>query len=151
MKKAFIVDDDPDYQKFIQIHLRKFGYQVHSFLDGEGCLLYMREKPDLIILGQSSDEKDSLHYLKEIKRIRRNTPVLFLSNKPDTATSLEALKLGAIDYVEKDSSGYARLLATLEKIERSNKIRKRFFNFQLFYWSLELALVIVALFNLLAK
>ena len=136
MKTAFVVDDDIAYQKFMQVHLRKFGYEVRSFMNGQGCLLHLNENPNLIILDQNlEEERNGLDYLREIHHIAPKIPVLFLSAQNDLGSAVEAVKLGAIDFIEKNSASYIRLRTALEKLEgKISKKPKKLFTLENFYW-----------------
>lgn len=126
MKTAFVVDDDTAFQQFIQMHLHRFGYEVKSFIEGNGCLLHLHEKPDLIILDQNlAEEKCGLDYLREIKNITPDTPVLFLTSHNSIDAAVEAMKLGAMDFIEKNSASYIRIRAALERIEKQEEALKR--------------------------
>lgn len=148
MKIAFVVDDDLAYQKFMQMHLRRFGYEVRSFVDGKECLLQLTESPSLIILDQNlEEEKTGLDYLREIRKSAPNIPVLFLSAQNDLSAAVEAVKLGAVDFIEKNSAAYIRLRTALENLEKpvaKSKIPINLENYQWFIFGILTVLAVIA-------
>lgn len=80
-KKILIVDDDPDVLDFLQIELKKDGYEVvqaNSQQEAEDILL--KVKPDLAVIDLMMENKDSGFVLcREIKQMYPRTPVLILT------------------------------------------------------------------------
>lgn len=121
-KLAFVVDDDPIYQQFMQEHMKNLGYRVLSFFNGQSCVEGLHQNPDLIILDhQLGREENGLDVLRDIKRVKPKIPVIYLSAQNDLSAAVQALKFGSFDYIEKNSAAYVRLRTTVDRLhEKQN-------------------------------
>jgi two-component system, OmpR family, KDP operon response regulator KdpE len=96
-----VVDDEPQILRFLRTSLTANGFDVveaHSVADG--CRLADSEKPDVIILDLGLPDGDGKDVLRHV-RAQGETPVLILSARDREAEKVEALDLGADDYVNK--------------------------------------------------
>lgn len=128
-KKVFIVDDDLAYQTLIEQHLRALNCDVQSFSCGVDLLGALHQKPDLVVLDHELGEsKTGLDYLRDIKDTHPHTPVLFITGQQDIQSAIQAMKLGAFDYIVKDMASFVRLRTSLDKLsEKSGGFWKRIF------------------------
>lgn len=117
MKLAYLIEASAGYQKMIQQHLQQLGYEVQSFVSASECLRTWQDKPDLILLSQQleNDEKGT-DYLRHFQNRIDNVPVVVLSNEGDVYTGVMALKLGAMDYIEKNGAALVRLRTAIDNI-----------------------------------
>jgi two-component system response regulator AtoC len=121
-KVAFVVDDDPIYQQFMQEHMKNLGYRVQSFFCGQSCVAGLHQNPDLIILDhQLGREENGLDVLRDIKRAKPKIPVIYLSAQNDLSAAVQAVKFGSIDYIEKNSTAYVRLRTTVDRLHKKQK------------------------------
>ena len=122
-RTAFVVDDDVVYAKGIGHQMQKLNFEVKYFSSGTSCMEQLTTAPDLIILDQDLGEKTTgLEYLQKIKNITRKIPVLLLLAKSDINSAVEALKLGAYDYIEKDNASFfPRLRISLYDLDIEKK------------------------------
>ncbi|PEJ57192.1 DNA-binding response regulator [Bacillus sp. AFS002410] len=96
-----IADDEQDMLKILQAYFKKEGYNVFLAEDGEQAIeLFYKEKIDLAILDWMMPLSSGLTVCKEIKR-NSDTKVLMLTAKSEDEDELQALKIGADDYVRK--------------------------------------------------
>ncbi|PEL13757.1 response regulator transcription factor [Bacillus sp. AFS017336] len=96
-----IADDEQDMLKILQVYFKKEGYNVFLAEDGEQAIeLFYKEKIDLAILDWMMPLSSGLTVCKEIKR-NSDTKVLMLTAKSEDEDELQALKIGADDYVRK--------------------------------------------------
>lgn len=96
-----VVEDDKDINSLISRYLKKQNYSVHSVFDGKEALeLISSNDYHLIILDLMLPEVDGYTVLEVIRK-QKNTPVLILSAKSDEIDKIEALDLGADDYITK--------------------------------------------------
>jgi DNA-binding response OmpR family regulator len=82
MKKVMIVDDDRDFLNEISESLKKQGYKVFSFSDGELALKQIQEiEPDVILLDIKMERVSGLMMANEIKRrpFSKNIPLIAMS------------------------------------------------------------------------
>jgi len=104
MKKVLVVDDQPQIVRLIQLHLEREGFQVLTGADGEEALEQVRsEHPDLVILDVIMPKKDGFEVLRTIKAAPdlRDTPVIMLTVKTQSADIVEGLREGAELYLPK--------------------------------------------------
>src|SRR5437667_6912413 len=115
MAKAFtvlVVDDEPPIRRFLRTSLGASGYRILEAEDGAGALRAMAaEKPDLVILDLGLPDKSGLELIGEVRKTSA-VPILVLSARHDERSKVEALDLGADDYVAKPF-GMAELMARL--------------------------------------
>jgi two-component system KDP operon response regulator KdpE len=114
--KILIVDDEPPIRKLLRMGLRSQGYDVLEAPDGKTALDLLGEKPALVILDLGLPDMDGHDLLRRIRHRQQNLPVIVLSSRGDEAGKVEALDLGADDYVTKPfgmDELFARMRAAL--------------------------------------
>jgi DNA-binding NtrC family response regulator len=115
MKSILIIDDDSLIRKTLSSHLTKHGYDVQTAGDGEGGLRKNDEMdPDLVILDIRLPDTDGLEVLRQIKDRRGRSCVLIMTAYDDMKTTVEAIKLGAFEYLVKPLD-YVALDLTVDK------------------------------------
>jgi two-component system nitrogen regulation response regulator NtrX len=79
--------------------------------------------PDVIILDHQlgKDQEDGLELLRMVKREHPQIPVIYLSGQHDIAPVVQALKLGSIEYIEKNSGALVKLKSVIEELESKKK------------------------------
>lgn len=103
-KLILIVDDDPIMASILEHKLHSMGYQSLSVCDGNQALNVAKERlPDLILLDRMLPGKEGLSILKELKQDPGTVsiPVIIVSAKNRESDILEALELGAVEYMGK--------------------------------------------------
>lgn len=124
MGKILIVDNDEELVHFLTRLCVKQGYEVASCTDGLSGLEHAKsEEFDLILLDYKMPGLNGLETLAEIKRAQIRTPVIVMTAYGTTETAIEAMKLGAYDYLLKpfDSEGLKRLAADALEVNRLMK------------------------------
>lgn len=121
--KICIVEDDHFYAELIRTTLTNEGHQdVTHYSTGQDCLQNLNLGPDIIILDHTLGSMSGIHVLKEIKRTSPNVQVIFLSGQEEMSIAINALKLGALDYIEKThKSSMVRLLVMIEKAKEARQ------------------------------
>ena len=108
--KVLIIEDDRSISGFIQTILEANSYQV---LTAERCrqgmMVYASHMPDLVILDLGLPDMDGGEFIKEV-RLDSTVPIIVLSARTDESDKVDALDLGANDYITKPF-GTAELLA----------------------------------------
>jgi len=98
---VLIVDDEPPIRRFLRTSLAAQGYRVVEAEDGAGALRQIAdEKPDLIVLDLGLPDRDGIDLIREIRQ-SAETPIVVLSVRDDERGKVQALDLGASDYVTK--------------------------------------------------
>ena len=99
---ALLVDEDAKDLKYFTTLLGRMGYSVRAFMnhrEAEGCLEH--EHFDFVIVSQGSPAFET-HRLVQLTLARnRHTPVVVLTRSLEMNCYLEAMQLGAVDYLEK--------------------------------------------------
>jgi two-component system response regulator AtoC len=104
-----VVDDDPAFTDFLQTLLQTRGYAVDVFSSGTALLEALRAgaSPDVVLLDVQMPDLDGIETLRTIRQAQPTSQVIMLSGRQTPATIVEAVRLGAADYVLKpgDSEG----------------------------------------------
>jgi DNA-binding NtrC family response regulator len=98
-----IVDDDPAFTDFLQTLLKTRGYSVDVFHSGSELLEALRGglAPHVILLDVTMPDLDGLETLRAIRSAHPTAQVIMLSGRQAPSTIIEAVRLGAADYVLK--------------------------------------------------
>lgn len=100
--KILIADDEKNMRWILGKNLRDEDFSVSEAGDGEEAFhLFLEEEPDLVILDYRMPKLDGMEVLKRIKTINPKLPVIMITAHGSTDAAVEAMKLGAADYVSK--------------------------------------------------
>jgi DNA-binding NtrC family response regulator len=113
--QILVVDDDPQIREVLETRLESKGYQVATAGDGEEALSVVRGGGlDLIITDLRMPGMDGLELMRRLQDVRDRPPVIFLTAHGSVSEAVEAMKLGAYDFLEKPYSG-ADLLGMVQR------------------------------------
>ncbi|MET3791228.1 response regulator [Aquamicrobium terrae] len=108
-----IVDDEPPIRRLLRTSVGSQGFQVIEAGDGRSALADVeRARPDLVILDLGLPDMDGLEVIRALRDGGNAVPILVLSSRADEKGKVEALDLGADDYVTKPF-GTAELFARI--------------------------------------
>jgi DNA-binding response OmpR family regulator len=108
-----IVEDDPAIREGLELTLGLEGYHTLAVIDGDQALMRLtRERVDLVLLDVMLPGRNGFEVLREIRKGRRDLPVILLTARTDEADKVLGLELGADDYVTKPF-GLAELRARI--------------------------------------
>src|SRR5579871_5635705 len=110
--RVLVVDDERPIRKLLRTGLATQGYEILEAPDGKAALELLAQKPDLIILDLGLPDIQGLDLLRTIRAHNDTIPIVVLSSRSDEAGKVDALDLGADDYVTKPF-GMDELLARL--------------------------------------
>jgi two-component system KDP operon response regulator KdpE len=110
--KILVIDDEPPIRKLLRMGLGTQGYQTIDAPNAKAALDLMAEKPDLVILDLGLPDMQGLELLRMIRVRNEHVPIVVLSSRGDEAGKVQALDLGADDYVTKPF-GMDELLARM--------------------------------------
>ena len=109
---VLIVEDDAAIRRFLRVSLGESGYRVIETGSGqEGMRRLHLDKPDVIILDLGLPDVDGLDIIREVRQTSP-VPIVVLSSRADERGKVQALDLGADDYVTKPF-GMDELMARL--------------------------------------
>ena len=115
--KVLVIDDERAIRKLLRMGLNAQGYEILEATDGKTALDLLAQKPDMVILDLGLPDVKGLDLLKAIRTRNEIVPIVVLSSRSDEAGKVEALDLGADDYVTKPF-GMDELLARLRNALR---------------------------------
>jgi two-component system KDP operon response regulator KdpE len=110
--KVLVIDDEPPIRKLLRMGLGTQGYQTIDAPNAKAALDLMSNMPDLVILDLGLPDMQGLDLLRQIRARREDLPIIVLSSRGDETAKVEALDLGADDYVTKPF-GLEELLARM--------------------------------------
>jgi FixJ family two-component response regulator len=113
--EIFVVDDDPAVRETLSMVLSAGGYQVICFADGAALLAVARSRtPACILLDVHIPGKSGLDVLKELHGEDYPAPIFMISGQGDIAMAVDAIKSGALDFIEKPFRG-SEIVARLDE------------------------------------
>ncbi len=102
-EKILVVDDEPSIRKYLQTLLEVDGFEVETLCSGREAVEKVSEglRPDFIILDVLMPEMNGIDTLKELMQIDRSLNIIMLSCSNEVGTVVEAIRIGALDYLTK--------------------------------------------------
>jgi two-component system response regulator PilR (NtrC family) len=129
---VLVVDDEPSMRQMLSIALRREGYQVTAVDDGRAALATLEEGAvDVVVTDVRMPEFSGVDLLREAKRVDPAISVIMMTAYGSKETVLEALRLGATDYVEKTHNLKDELALRIRKeldrkrLQQENVLLKR--------------------------
>ena len=110
--KVLVIDDEPPIRKLLRMGLSTQGYEILEASNGKTALEKLSESPALIILDLGLPDVQGHELLRTIRARNEAVPIVVLSSRGDEAGKVQALDLGADDYLTKPF-GMDELLARL--------------------------------------
>jgi two-component system chemotaxis response regulator CheY len=103
MPKILVTDDAAFMRMMIKSTIEKLGnYSIIEAVDGNDAIeKYKVEQPDLVLLDVTMPNLDGIGALKGIKKIDPNAKIVMCSAMGQEAIVVEAIKLGALDFIVK--------------------------------------------------
>jgi FixJ family two-component response regulator len=100
--EIFVVGDDPVVREALTVVLAQLGYRVTGFADGEAFLAAARTRtPACILLDVHLPGRSSLHLLRDLRAEHYMVPIFIISGQGDNSMAVEAIKYGALDFIQK--------------------------------------------------
>ena len=122
---VLLIDDDQSVSESISTYLEDSGYKVLRAADGnEGLDLFYRYRTELLLLDLRMPGQDGLDILAEVKRESRNIPVIVITGAGVFQDAVNALKLGAFDFITKPILDMAVLEHTVQNALEQAKLRE---------------------------
>jgi len=109
---VLVVDDEPPILRFLRTSLAAVGHRVVTAENAADALaLLVAEKPDVVILDLGLPDRSGFDVIAEIRK-QSSVPIIVLSARSDERSKVQALDLGADDYIGKPF-GIAELMARI--------------------------------------
>lgn len=120
-----LVDDDKLQRTMMSDLLKANDISVAEASSGmEGVALFAKEPFDAVLLDMIMPGMDGISTLKELKKINPDTPVIIVTGQGDVSSAVEAIKIGAYDYIEKPVNEN-RILVTIRRASDKSYLERR--------------------------
>ena len=110
--RVLVVDDEPPIRKLLRMGLSTQGYEILEAPNGKTSLELLAQNPDLVILDLGLPDMQGLELLRMMRARNEAVPIVVLSSRGDEVGKVQALDLGADDYITKPF-GMDELLARM--------------------------------------
>jgi len=123
--RILCMEDDAGIGRLLEKKLERAGYAVDLASDGgEGLAVYDEHRHDVVILDQQMPVHTGLDVIRDLSRRGPLPPIIMITGAGSERTAVEAMKLGAGDYVIKDVDGrFLSLLPTIvERLLRQHRL-----------------------------
>ncbi|WP_417783090.1 sigma-54-dependent transcriptional regulator [Terasakiella pusilla] len=129
--KVLVIDDEINLVHSIKFSLKAEGMEVVAGYNGEeGIFLAKKENPDIIFLDLKLPDITGMEVLERLQKENLGIPVIMISAHGDTRAAVQAVKLGAVDYLTKPFELDELVLLINRNVERSKLEREVVFRRQ---------------------
>jgi two-component system cell cycle sensor histidine kinase/response regulator CckA len=125
LKLIIIEDDSAHYQLIKRAILKAYpDALIHYFQEAAGCLESLDEiNPDLVVVDYLLPGMNGIEFLKSLNQDKRYLPVIMITGQGDENIAIQAMKLGAWDYLVKSGDFFSLIPSVIEKVVRERKIK----------------------------
>jgi two-component system response regulator AtoC len=129
MKRVLIIDDEQRMRRVLQILIEKIGLESRAADGGaQGLEIFAAEQIDLVLCDLKMAPMDGLEFLRRLRALDAEVPVIMLTAFGTVTTAVEAMKLGALDFVLKPFDRQALEMTIRKALDLSRaKLENRFF------------------------
>src|SRR3989338_4021199 len=100
--KILVIDDEELVRWSLSGEMQRAGYQALVAEDGErGLALFREGRPDLVVCDLRLPKMDGMEVIRQIHETDRETPVIVLTAHGSIESAIEAMRLGAFNYITK--------------------------------------------------
>ncbi len=122
MRRGLLVDDDPLYLRTLQRSLARKGLDTVIAADGATALELARaEIPDFALIDLKLGNGSGMSLIRPLRELRQDMRILLVTGYASIATAVEAIKLGADDYLPKPATLQAILRALGENYDEGGQ------------------------------
>jgi two-component system, NtrC family, response regulator HydG len=126
MHRVLIVDDDPTFCMMLKTFLAQNDFEVTEvFSAGSGSKAFRDSNFDIVLTDYRLPDKDGIELLKEFKALKPNIPVILMTRYADIRTAVNAIKLGAFEYVAKPVNPDEILLTIRTALKKKAELEDR--------------------------
>ncbi len=114
--KVLLVDDEEEFTNVLAERMETRGMKVDSVLTGPSAIERVKDTfYDAVILDMAMPEMDGIETMKHLLKINPDVQIIFLTGKATLQKAIEAVKLGAYDFMEKP----VKFESLLEKVDEA--------------------------------
>jgi len=122
--RILLIDDEENFRHMLSVILKKRGYDVETAKNGiEGLKKVETGSYDTVLCDIRMPEMDGLEFLKEAQKAGCESTIIMMSAFGTLDTAIEAMKLGAYDYISKPFKP-DEIILTLKKAEERERLRR---------------------------
>src|SRR5262245_7646617 len=122
--RILVIDDEGAIRDSLKMTLEYNGYEFIGAATGpEGLSLAEREAPDVVLLDIKMPGMDGMDVLSRLRSMNEGVPVVMISGHGTTSTAVDAIKRGAIDFLDKPFESTDRLLVTIGNAIEQGRLR----------------------------
>ncbi|MBN2342198.1 MAG: sigma-54-dependent Fis family transcriptional regulator [Deltaproteobacteria bacterium] len=127
--QVLVADDERNLRRMLKAQLERWGYEVHLAETGTDALQILNENHiDILITDLRMPEMDGMELLNQVQKKYKSIPVIMITAHGTVDTAVEAIKLGAFDYITKPYDRNA-LKDVVAKAEKTCKLAEKEFSF----------------------
>src|SRR5687767_5047120 len=120
--RILVIDDEAAIRDSLRMILEYEDYQFMGAASGqEGVALVQRDRPDLVLLDIKMPGMDGIEVLRKLHGLDETLPIVMISGHGATATAVEAIKSGAVDFFDKPLST-ERVIVTLRNVLKQSEL-----------------------------
>lgn len=124
MRNALVIDNDKENRLILESALKKDGFKVYSAKGGEeGVALLREQKFDIVLTGFTMPGVSGIEVLREISSLKTSTPAIVVTSQVSVQAVVEAMKMGAFDYITKPFIP-EELIITVNRAMAFSKLQK---------------------------
>jgi two-component system, NtrC family, nitrogen regulation response regulator NtrX len=121
--RILVVDDEAAIRDSLRMILEYEDYEFVGASNGPDAITQVqRDRPDLLLLDIKMPGMDGMEVLRKIHAIDETLPIVMISGHGTTATAVEAIRSGAIDFLDKPLSS-ERVIVTVQNVLRQSQLR----------------------------
>jgi len=121
--RILVIDDEAAIRDSLRMILEYEDYLFSGAASGqEAIAAVQRERPDLVLLDIKMPGMDGMEVLRKLHALDETLPVVMISGHGTTATAVEAIRSGAVDFLDKPLSS-ERVIVTLQNALKQSELR----------------------------
>jgi PAS domain S-box-containing protein len=126
LKLVIIEDEDAHFQLMKRAIIKAYpDASIHYFQEAAGCLERLDEiNPDVVISDYLLPGMNGIEFLKSLNREKRDIPVIMITGQGDENLAIQAMKLGAWDYLVKSGDFFTLIPSVIGKVVREWKLKE---------------------------
>src|SRR6266849_2898347 len=125
MAKVLVVDDEANLRKVLATMLRRTGYDVTVAADGEqGLAEFLKSGADIVVTDLVMPKMGGMELLRSVNSSNPDVPVIIITAHGTVDSAVEAIKLGAFDYITKPFD-QTEIQSVIAKAARTHDIAQR--------------------------
>ena len=121
--RILVIDDEGAIRESLRMILEYEDYEFAGAASGaDGIARVQKERPDLVLLDIKMPGMDGMEVLRKLKALDDTLPFVMISGHGTTASAVEAIRAGAVDFLDKPLSS-ERVIVTLQNVLQQTQLR----------------------------